>query len=224
MKKFFSIVAFCFVFLLVGCDSSDSSDVDLTKNQKAQSIIAEQEVNSYGEIVHHGVVATELLIKRVKITADAHGYAFVLTDDKKNKTIVSLICDLRTNAAGFTHTIKNDENYVPKGDFEISIMKYRPTVKDIREADDDTDPLFSTANGDTDFFSKLDEIKKLPDDTVLAFVIDKEDSEGYYNGIAWSPLFTVKQLVRATGSDKSQCAGIPITLDSQHVVGLDTKH
>lgn len=221
MKKLFSVFVLLIVFVLVGCDKGDSSEIDMSKNKQTKEMLAQHEADFYGEIVHHGVNAKEVIVKRFKITDDAAAYSFGLVDENNLKVAVSLVCDLRMNGAGFSHNIKNKDGFVPKGDLEISLMKYRPNLKDIREADENNDPLFSTANGDTDFLSELDKVKKLPENTVLAFVIDKQGEDGYYKGIAWSPLFTVKQLVKAAGNEKGTCAGIPIILEEQHVVGID---
>lgn len=217
MKKFFIAVLMFTVFLLVGCDKKNE-EIDMSGNaQVKQNLSKYSESEAYGEVLHHGELAKRIGIKNVKMGDNIYTFAIGLAGDTR-KEGVALVCDIRSNEAILTHNIKNDEGYIPRGNLEISIMQYRPGVKDIREADEDQDPVFSTANGDDDFLKGLTKAGKLPKDTVLAIVIDKADNDGNYHGIAWSPLFTVEQLLNALPDSASKCAGLRLDLNGDHLV------
>lgn len=217
MKKFFMAVLMFAVFLLVGCDKKNE-EIDMSDNvQVKQNLSKYSESEAYGEVLHHGEFAKKIGVKNVKINDNIYTFAIGLANDTR-KEGVALICDIRSNEVVLSHNIKNDEGYVPHGNLELSIMSYRPGVKDIREADEDQDPVFSTANGDDDFLKGLAKAGKLPKDTVLAIVIDKADNDGNYHGIAWSPLFTVEQLLSALPDSASKCAGLRLDLNGEHLV------
>lgn len=204
------------VFLLAGCDKKNE-EIDMSGNPAVKQQLSKySESDSYGEVLHHGDIAKKIGIKNAKMGENLYTFAIGLASDTR-KEGVALVCDVRSNEVILTHNIKNDEGYIPRGNLEISIMKYRPGVKDIREADEDQDPVFSTANGDDDFLGGLTRAGKLPKDTVLAFVIDKPDQDGNYHGIAWSPLFTVGQLLSALPDSPSKCAGLRLDLNSEHL-------
>lgn len=216
MKKLLVMVMVIFTFLLAGCDNKND-EVDLSGNKQVKSEVSKYtEVNPYGEVLHHGDIAKKVVVKNMKMSDDIFATTIGVFGNK-GKSGVSLICDLRSNATGIAHNIKNDDGYYPHGNMEISIMQYRPGVTDIRTADEDQDPVFSTANGDDEFLNGLAKAASLPKDTVLAFVIDKGDDDGVYHGIAWSPLFTVEQLVAALPDAPSKCTGMKLDLDGEHL-------
>jgi hypothetical protein len=217
MKKVLVVFMMFVMFLVVGCDDKNKV-IDMSGNQQSQKELSKySEADSYGEIIHKGDVAKKVSIRHMKMAENIYAIGIGTISDKR-KEGVALVCDIRANAVGITYDIKNDDGYIPRGNLEISIMKYRPGVTDIREADEDQDPVFSTANGDTDFIDGLNKAASLPKDTVLAFVIDKSDQDGVYQGIAWSPLFTVEQLVKALPDTPSKCTGMQLNLNGEHLV------
>lgn len=217
MKKFFMVVLMFTVFLLVGCDKKNE-EIDMSNNPAVKQELSKySESDSYGEILHHGDIAKKIVIKNTKLGENVYTFAIGLISDSRKEGI-ALVCDIRSNEAILSHNIKNDEGHIPRGNLEISIMEYRPGVKDIREADEDQDPVFSTANGDDDFLKGLAKTKELPKDTVLAFVIDNPDQDGVYHGIAWSPLFTVEQLLGALPDSVSKCSGLRLDINGEHLV------
>lgn len=218
MKKVLVAIMMFAMFLVVGCDDKNKV-VDLSGDKQSQKELTKySEVDSYGEIIHKGDVAKKVSIRHMKMSENVYALGIGAMSDKR-KEGVALVCDIRANAVGVAHDIKNDDGFIPRGsNLEISIMKYRPGVSDIREADEDQDPVFSTANGDADFLAGLNKAAALPKDTVLAFVIDKPDQDGTYHGIAWSPLFTAEQLVKALPDTPSKCTGMQLNLDGEHLV------
>lgn len=217
MKKVLVVIMMFAVFLVVGCDDKNKV-IDMSGDKQSQKELTKySEVDSYGEIIHKGDMAKKVSVRHMKMTENVYAFGIGMISDKR-KEGVALVCDIRANAVGLTYDIKNDDGYIPRGNLEISIMKYRPGVSDIREADEDQDPVFSTANGDTDFLAGLNKAAALPKDTILAFVIDKPDQDGVYHGIAWSPLFTAGQLVNALPDTPSKCTGMQLNLDSEHLV------
>lgn len=217
MKKLFVVIMMFVTFLLVGCDNKNE-EVDLSNNKTVKKELSKySESDSYGEIVHRGELANKVVVKNLRMGDNVYALGVGLVGNKKSE-VVSLICDVRSNEVGLTYNIKNDEGYIPRGHLELSIMQYRPGVTDIREADESQDPVFSTANGDTEFLKGLAKAAALPKDTVLALVIDKSDDQGNYNGIAWSPLFTAGQLLAALPDSVSKCSGMQLNLDDVHLV------
>lgn len=217
MKKFFACVMLFTVFLLSGCNKDDGQ-VDLSKSSASKY----NEEELYGKVIHVATVAKKVVVKNIKFSDSTYAYSIGIQNDKF-KSMVALVCDLRANGAAVTYSIVNDEGFVPKGDVELSIMKYREGVTDIREVDDDQDPVFSTANGDRDFLTGIRKAASLPGDTVLAFVIDKEGASGNYEGIAWSPLFTAKQLDKAMSNVKDNCGNLKLDLEDLHMVAAAEK-
>lgn len=217
MKKLFVAVLMFTVFLLVGCDKKNEED-DLSKNVLVKQELSKySESDSYGEVLHHGDVAKKIGIKNAKMGENVYTFGIGLISDTRREG-VALVCDIRSNEVVLSYNIKDDEGNIPRGDLGLSIMKYRPGVKDIREADENQDPVFSTANGDDDFLKGLAKAGEYPKDTVLAIVIDKADQDGVYHGIAWSPLFTVKQLLSALPDSASKCTDLRLDLNGDHLV------
>lgn len=221
MKKFSVIIVFIFSFLLIGCDRKNE-DVDLTNSPKVKdTLVAYSAEDAYGKIVHHGVMADKVVVKNLKFQENLYGYAIGVAKGNQRAT-VTLVCDTRADEAVLTQAILNSDGFIPKGNnLEFSIMPVRGGVTDIREVDDSHDPIFSTANGETDFFAGIKKVIALPKNTVIALVIDKGDEEGNYSGIAWSPLFTVEQLVEALPENPSKCLGIKLNLDSDYLVAAE---
>lgn len=215
MKKLVYSVMVIMMFLLAGCDK-DNNEIDMSQSSGAKSHYDEETI--YGPIVHAGVIADSVVIKNLKYSEDLYTYAIGIKADKPHNAVVALICDHRLNGAVITYSIKNDGGVVPNGRVDISIMKYRPGVKDIRETDEDADPIFSTANGDTDFLAGVRKAAGLPADTMLAFVIDKDQEDGSSKGIAWTSLFTAKQLDKALSGTKDKCGSLKLDLNDTYIV------
>lgn len=220
MKKFLVTTIIFGTLLSTGCDNKNKV-IDLTNNKQSQKELSNySKSDAYGEIVHKGDLAKKVSIRHMKMTENVYTIGIGVIGEKR-KGGVALVCDTRSNSVAITYNIKNDDGYIPRGNLEISIMKYRPGVVDIREVDEDQDPVFSTANGDTDFISGLKKASSLPKDTVLAFVIDKPDSDDRYHGIAWTSLFTAEQLANALPDTQSKCEGMQLNLNSEHLVVAD---
>lgn len=216
MKKLFTVFAVIFVFLLVGCDKNTEVDMNNSPKLKAEmGKVSPAEV--YGEVIHKGVYASKTIVKNMKASDDIYSLAVGMLDGKERYVVV-YTCDLRSNASVITVNIKDSNGHDVQGNVELSIMKYRPGVTDIRESDDEQDPVFSTANGDEDYLGALDIIKKLPKDTVIGFTVDAEREDGSFQSAAWSPLFTVKQFLDALPSDMSKCVGTKLDLGTEHVM------
>jgi hypothetical protein len=219
MKKLFSCIMLVVVFLLVGCDKSDDGQVDLSKNAKVQSQLDADKF--YGKVLHKGVMADQLTVKNFKFQENLFGYTVGLKGKDTKPAAVVFVCDLRMKGAAISYSIVNDEGYVPKGKVDISIMEYGKDVTDIREADENRDPVFSTANGDNDYLAGLHKAASLPGDTILAFVIDKGTEDNMVEGIAWSPLFTAKQLDKAMSKVRDTCEGLKLDLDNTYIAAAE---
>lgn len=216
MKKLFSVIAVFFVFLLIGCDKN--AEVDLSKSAQLQAEISKtSQTEAYGEILHKGAYASKVVVKNMKASDDIYVLAIGLVGNK-DRYSVTYVCDLRATQSLVTLDIKDDNGQPVQGNVELSIMKYRPGVTDIRESDDEQEPVFSTAEGGEDYLGALDAIKKLPKDTVIGFTVDQEREDGSFLSAAWSPLFTVKQFLDALPSDMSKCVGTKLDLGTDHVM------
>lgn len=197
MKKLFTIVMLMVVATLAGCDNKEigtGTNQDLTKAAKVIKYInSDNDINeSYGKVVHNGKLANKVIVQGIQITPDMAGVNLV-AGTRKDPMIISFICDSRAHMWGMTHNITVDGKE-PEGVTEISIMNYREGLTEIREVDEEK-PVFSTANGDTNIAEGLKRIGKLDPDSTVAIVLDREASDGYYDGVAWSFLMKVEDVV-----------------------------
>jgi len=217
MKKFFVFIMVLAVVVLSGCDK-DSDYIDLSKQAEKSGV----DDSLYGQVLHTPSIAKFVWGKKFKFTNDVYGYGLAFGVDKqKSVAVVTVVCDIRERAAGISYYIKNDANVVPKGDVEISLMDFRSGIKDIREADDSRDPIFSTAEGDDDIQAALHKAAELPVDTNLAFVIDGRNIDGSYIGIAWSPLFTAGQLKDTLRHIPKECKGLKLDLNNTYLAAAE---
>jgi hypothetical protein len=117
------------------------------------------------------------------------------------------------------HTILDNEGSPIRGDQTISIMKYRKDIKDIREMDESSKPLFSLANGDTDIITPLTKIKDLDPETPIAFTVEKEQSDDYSYSVGWSPLIRAGDLAKEVAKlPLKYCATLYIAAGEEDVV------
>lgn len=217
MKRFFAFIMVLAVVVLAGCDRDDGY-VDLSKKAAENGV----DESLYGEVLHTPSVAKFVWGKKFKFTKDVYGYGLAFGIDKqKSVAVITVVCDIRERAAGISYYIKNDANVVPKGDVEISLMDFRSGIKDIREADDNRDPIFSTAEGDDDIQAALHKAADLPTDTNLAFVIDGRNIDGSYMGVAWSPLFTSGQLKETLKQIPIECKGLKLDLNNTYLAAAE---
>lgn len=217
MKKFVVVFALFVVFLVSGCDKKEEDVVDLSKHPDTVELTDD---NLYGEVLHVPTFAKIVFAKKFKFSDHLHGYGLAIDNKKGVKNVVTLICDTRINVAGISYLIKNDQGKVPEGDNEIALLRFRSDIKDIREADDNQNAIFSTADGDTDFQAALYQAAGLPADTLLGFVIDGRNLDNTYSGVAWTPLFTAGQLKETLNRIPAECNGLKLDLNSVYLVAV----
>lgn len=209
------------VLVLAGC-KQDEKDVDIDLSNDNQSYGVASDEQAYGPVVHQGVLADKVAVKTIKTGASSYAYVIYFKSKEGPAQAVSLVCDLRTQGAGFQHTITNHEGYVPKGrDMDISLMNYRAGVLEVREADEGLTPIFSTTSHNNNFIVALRNLNKLDPHSTVAFTIDKEQEDGYSEAIAWSYLIPVDKLITALGTIKTQCENIPLATAEQYIFGID---
>lgn len=207
MKIIYTVMVVFFSMVLMGCEQAQSTaNQDLSNNMEVQKLISDpaQLTQMYGDVIHEGKVAEHVKIASVKLSPDAMAVNIVVAD-KYDPMILSFICDRRMGSWGLSHTLtKNGQE--PSEATEISILNYREGLTEIREADE-THPIWSTANGDTNIATGLTRITKLDPKSTVAIVLDRQGEDGYYDGEVWSYLLPVSQVVdRLKVIDLSICA------------------
>lgn len=194
MNILYTACVMLFSLTLMGCDQAQSiANQDISNNAEIQKLVADpaQLTQMYGEVVHEGRVAEHVKIGGVKMSPDIMALNIVVPD-KRDPMILSFICDRRMEAWALSHTLTKD-GQGPKDVTEISILNYRKGLTTIREADE-TNPIWSTANGDNNIATGLMAITKLDPNSTVAIVLDRQGEDGYYDGEVWSYLLPVSQV------------------------------
>lgn len=194
MKHFINvIIASLFatvVFFLVGCDNKEIGE---GSNQKTSGHLSEE---NYGPIINKGIRVSDIKVIGRQL-GDTGAAIDILDVNIEHPEMVTFVCDSRAGDWGLAHNI-NQPDGTPANlndDSEIAIINYPAGTKDIRLYDKET-VVFSTAQGDVDIAVGLKAIGKLDPNSVIAFVIDKEqDGKTELAPYAWSHLYKVKDLI-----------------------------
>lgn len=212
MKRLFFIFTLIAVFFIVGCDKESDIDLDLSTHERTQKNLSNYEQENYGEVVHFGTgtEAKSVVMKTFKINDDVYGFGLIIKNKSGNTNKLIYVCDLRVGISAITHDVLTSDGRKPNDDAQISIMEYRPGTVNIREADENRTPVFSSANGDSDFVKGLQKVKTLDPKSVVAFTIEEASSDGNYYTVAWSNLMTAKQLSSIVDDIKLPCKGYPL--------------
>lgn len=205
------------VALLAGCDTEPKFDTDLSASTNEKTNVALEEMR--GDVVHKAVYSTEILSKSTKLGEGIYSYAFLIKSQSREMAGFSFTCVIDMGGMAVVHTVLKDNGQKVTGEQTFSIMKYRKGIKDIREVDESSKPLFSLANGDVDFISALGKIKDLDKDTPVAFTIETPEDDGMSYTVAWTPLMRAGDLAAAISKlPLKACEGIPLAVGDPEVV------
>lgn len=199
MNKLFKVIALMVLVTLVGCNDNTAMGEGTNKDRTARTaeLTPAQMDEAYGEVVHRGTIATKAVIEGNKLSEGVTSVVFV--NRNTQPSLVTFVCENRGNNWGVVHNTLSENGAVTDAT-EMSIMNYAKGVKDIREVDDSANPVFSTANGDTNIYNGLMAIGKLDPESTIAFTFEKRDNEGNSITEGWSALFVVKDVVKALRS------------------------
>lgn len=213
--KMISILVLAVV--LAGCDTEPKFSNDYTDKPNAKLASAVNEAR--GEIIHKGTYATAITAKANRIDSDITSYGIVIRSQNRAPQLISMTCSAEQGVSAIAHTILTDAGKPVFEESTISIMKYRKGIMDIRETDENGKPVFSLANGDTDFAAALQKVKELDKDTPVAFTIETEQDDGYSYTVAWSPLMKAGDLADAIAKlPLKHCANQPLGAGDPEVV------
>ncbi|UQT02670.1 hypothetical protein SUREIYA_00750 [Serratia phage vB_SmaM-Sureiya] len=213
MKNVFKTVAVMFLaFGLMACDSKDGFDQDLSKNE---AVAAEMR----GEVLHRVDYAQKLMVKSVKVMDGVYTFGISIKSPTRQPQVIAFTCAPEANAAGIAHTILDEDNQPIRDVSTLSIMKYRKNIKQVTEFDENNTPLFSTANGDSDFISAMNKLKILDKDTPIAFTIETPDGEGMADTKGWSIMMKAGDLYDAwKDAPTASCKGTHLTIEREDVI------
>lgn len=213
MKNVFKIIAsVVLAFGLVACDNNDGFDKDLSSDPKAGAVVR-------GEVLHKVDYAQKLTVKSVKITEGVYTFGIAMKSPVRQPQLIVFTCAVDADAAGIAHSILDENNRPITEVSTLSIMKYRKGIKEITELDESNTPLFSTANGDSDFIGAMNKLKGLDKDTPIAFTIETPDYEGYAQTKGWSIMATAGELYSAWKDTPTKaCQGTNLLLERDDVI------
>ena len=216
MKSMYSMIAAMFISLtLVGCDSNDGFDKDLTNDKQAQ-------IQMRGEVLHRVDFANKVEGKSIKATNDLLSYGIIFKSPTRKPNVIAFTCSIQHKQGAITHTVLDDYDRAVREESTVSIMAYRKDIKEVTEMDENNVPLWSMAEGDTDFVAGMNKLKNLDKDTPVAFLIETMGDDGQMYTKAWSSMTTAGALYKAWDAlPWKHCANTQIDLDDPaSVTGL----
>lgn len=213
MKNVFKIIAsVVLAFGLVGCDDNGGFDKDVSGDANVAAAVR-------GEVLHKVDYAQKVTVKSVKLADGIYSFGIAMKSPVRQPQLIAFTCAVDANAAGIAHSILDEQGRAISEVSTISIMKYRKGITEVTELDEGSDPLFSTANGDSDFIGAMNNLKKLDKDTPVAFTIETPDEEGYAETKGWSIVVKAGELYNAWKDAPTQaCKGTNLTISRDDVI------
>lgn len=218
MRKFINLmVVAVLAFVIVGCDNKPEFDNDVSNLKSAQKVVQE----SRGVVIHEGIYATKVVGRSIKVSDGIYSYSFIVNSQSRAPAMIGLTCFDEYKISVVAHSILDNDGNAIREESTLSIMKYRKGIKDIREMDENGTPVFSTANGDTDFVKAIKDVAKLDPDTPVAFTIENFNTTvNLWTTVGWSPLMTAGELTKAAERlPWKYCEGRPIPQNEPEAIG-----
>lgn len=152
-----------------------------------------------------GIEVGDLGVVTMKV-AD-HGSVFKMIDRNTDEHFI-FSCDAVTSTiqVGYSNGVV-DNKHSDVNNF--SIRQYKSGSKFVYEGDESRGAIFSTYEGHIYFQEFLNTIRSMPQDDLIALVLEHTDNDYSTHPVGWSVMFPVKQVVEFLDhADLSDCAQV----------------